>query len=519
MAVRIQELLNGRGASSASPRLGGVAGSSPRAGAFGVALAKQSQRTVKVEVRPADPHKKDTRPSADQATNKPADDADVSKGPKADASDPAKKTSSAPADKRGEPVRASDSSDPSSDRIDDNNATTDDAAPSDPTAAADAADADVDEAHSDSDPEKTDAGKDSKPVASDAVVQSVIQDAAAVGLPQPVATPSQGVATQLKAQAAAAASSGQANAATPVVPDAARATAPTDPAAVAQGQTPEAQAALAANGGITVAAERGAKPKDGRPASASVAGGADVIGAPPEDEGKQPVAGAAPKGQSLADVAQASQRVSQSFTVDADADTNAQSPGHKPGSDSGMTDSAPTAVHELLTGPQTAKPAQTAAPVQVATAQARPEVHFADTNHPSIVQGITGRLMPTGGTMQLRLNPPELGVMQITVNIKDGLMTASFQTSNDQATQLLSHSLHELRSMLESQGVTVQKLQVQQQPAQNFDSKGQGTNSQSQQQQQAMHDQSGRQEQQRRDLIQRMWAKLGVGSDPLDVTG
>ena len=74
------------------------------------------------------------------------------------------------------------------------------------------------------------------------------------------------------------------------------------------------------------------------------------------------------------------------------------------------------------------------------------ESQFADANHPKIVSGITGRLLPNGGAMQLRLDPPELGAMQIKVEMRDGVMTASFETSNDQATRLLSHSLGDLRS-------------------------------------------------------------------------
>lgn len=78
MAVRIQELLNGRGAPSGSSRASGAAGSSPRAGAFGIALAKQSQRTGETAVHPADHNKKDTRPSAERSPDKPAKSADDS---------------------------------------------------------------------------------------------------------------------------------------------------------------------------------------------------------------------------------------------------------------------------------------------------------------------------------------------------------------------------------------------------------------------------------------------------------
>ena len=65
---------------------------------------------------------------------------------------------------------------------------------------------------------------------------------------------------------------------------------------------------------------------------------------------------------------------------------------------------------------------------------------------------------------QIRLDPPELGALQVLVHMRDGAMTASFQTSSDDATKLLSHSLGQLKQVLESQGVSVDKLHVQQAP-------------------------------------------------------
>ena len=66
--------------------------------------------------------------------------------------------------------------------------------------------------------------------------------------------------------------------------------------------------------------------------------------------------------------------------------------------------------------------------------------------------------------MHIRLDPPELGALQVSVQMKDGVMTATFQTSNDDATKLLSHSLGQLKHALETQGVSVDKLHVTQGP-------------------------------------------------------
>ncbi len=150
-----------------------------------------------------------------------------------------------------------------------------------------------------------------------------------------------------------------------------------------------------------------------------------------------------------------------------------------------------------------------------AAADPTPDARFAEVNHPRIVTGVRGELMPSGGNMHLRLDPPELGDLQISIHMRDGVMTAAFQTSNDQATRLLSHSLGSLKSMLEAQGVNVDKLHVQQGPKSNAgDSKdardGSGRQPTPEQRQ------SERREQQRKEMVQRMWDKL-AGKAPVDV--
>lgn len=147
-----------------------------------------------------------------------------------------------------------------------------------------------------------------------------------------------------------------------------------------------------------------------------------------------------------------------------------------------------------------------------AAAPLPPEIEFAQANYPKLIDNVRTQLLPGGGAMQIRLDPPELGALQVSVEMRDGAMVASFQTSSDQATQLLSHSLHQLKSALESQGVTVEKLQVTQAPRdQHF---GGQENSQNQQQSQ---EQASQQEQQRRELMRRMWRKA-MGRDAVDFT-
>jgi flagellar hook-length control protein FliK len=146
-------------------------------------------------------------------------------------------------------------------------------------------------------------------------------------------------------------------------------------------------------------------------------------------------------------------------------------------------------------------------------AAAPPEAQFAQANHARISMNVAGQLLPNGGSMQIRLDPPELGALQVKVEMRDGTMTASFQTQNDQATRLLSHSLGDLRASLESQGVNVTKLHVEQAPRQQSSSSGEHR----QPQDGARPDSSGDREQQRREMLRRMWRKLSGAEDPLDM--
>jgi flagellar hook-length control protein FliK len=161
-----------------------------------------------------------------------------------------------------------------------------------------------------------------------------------------------------------------------------------------------------------------------------------------------------------------------------------------------------TAAKELSASPGVKPAAPTAAAVQA---------RFVEENHPKIVSSITGQLLPNGGKLQIRLDPPDMGSLQITVQMRNGAMTAEFQTSNDEATRVLSHSLGQLKSTLESAGMSVEKLHVEQTSKRSGESKS-DSDSQKQSNEQ---DQKSQQEKQRREMMQRMWQKLS--GDPLDM--
>jgi flagellar hook-length control protein FliK len=147
-----------------------------------------------------------------------------------------------------------------------------------------------------------------------------------------------------------------------------------------------------------------------------------------------------------------------------------------------------------------------------------PEAAFVASNHPPIVMGIHGQLMPDGGNMSIRLAPPELGDLQINVQVSSGSVAASFQTSNDQATRLLSHSLGQLKTSLEAAGVNVERLQVSQMPRESAKQETNSNNNgnQSQQEKTQADSEAGARDQQRREMLRRMWQKVS-GKDDIDL--
>jgi flagellar hook-length control protein FliK len=106
----------------------------------------------------------------------------------------------------------------------------------------------------------------------------------------------------------------------------------------------------------------------------------------------------------------------------------------------------------------------------------------------------------------------------IQVTLRDGMLDALFRTDSAEAAALLSHSLTQLKQALGGQGVSVDRLQVAQAPRSERTDGGANDRNGSQQngQNAGGFDWERHSDQQRRELIKRMWARLGAG-DPLDL--
>jgi flagellar hook-length control protein FliK len=82
-----------------------------------------------------------------------------------------------------------------------------------------------------------------------------------------------------------------------------------------------------------------------------------------------------------------------------------------------------------------------------------------------IVRGLAAMINQRGGAMTMRLDPPELGELRVHMTLARGVVSAEFQAGTQQAQALLDKSLNMLRSALENQGLTVDRLTVHAAPS------------------------------------------------------
>lgn len=78
-----------------------------------------------------------------------------------------------------------------------------------------------------------------------------------------------------------------------------------------------------------------------------------------------------------------------------------------------------------------------------------------------IMRGLTAMINQRGGAMNMRLDPPELGTIRVQMTIARGMVAAEFHASTQQARALLDQHMTMLRTALENQGLTVDRLTVQ----------------------------------------------------------
>ena len=78
-----------------------------------------------------------------------------------------------------------------------------------------------------------------------------------------------------------------------------------------------------------------------------------------------------------------------------------------------------------------------------------------------VVRSAQFNLEEGNSRFELRLRPPTLGRMAVTMDLKDGALSISFRVENEAVRELLQSSMPQLRVALAEQGVSLDGLDVQ----------------------------------------------------------
>ncbi len=77
-----------------------------------------------------------------------------------------------------------------------------------------------------------------------------------------------------------------------------------------------------------------------------------------------------------------------------------------------------------------------------------------------VVRGMSTLVNQHGGVLNMRLSPPELGDLKVQMTVVRNVVMAQFQATTPEAHAVLEKSITALRTSLESQGLTVERLSV-----------------------------------------------------------
>jgi len=164
-------------------------------------------------------------------------------------------------------------------------------------------------------------------------------------------------------------------------------------------------------------------------------------------------------------------------TGDGEAQTGQQQTGQQQANQQAVTQAAAERIVTRI-DPAATAPTESAAPtsntantngqatVQQANLSATVELPRSITsedqaNVARVLRGMNTAVNQNGGQVNLRLNPPELGVVRIQLEMAQQAVKVQIHAEQDSVRQLMTQQLAQLRHGLESQGLTVERITVQ----------------------------------------------------------
>ena len=102
---------------------------------------------------------------------------------------------------------------------------------------------------------------------------------------------------------------------------------------------------------------------------------------------------------------------------------------------------------------------------QATVAEEQPSPPNGDSlNSARLARGLRSAINQKGGAVTLRLTPPQMGTVRIQVQIQGATVSAQFYAQSDAARTMLNQQFTQLRTALEGQGLSVERLSVQTMP-------------------------------------------------------
>ncbi|MFO0885788.1 MAG: flagellar hook-length control protein FliK [Pirellulales bacterium] len=122
--------------------------------------------------------------------------------------------------------------------------------------------------------------------------------------------------------------------------------------------------------------------------------------------------------------------------------------------------SSTNSVSNVSSGPQPPKLPATLLGRSEAASHARPATEVDLTRFVHRVARAFEAAQQRDGEVRLRLSPPELGSVKISMTVQDGVMVAKLETETTAAQALINDNLQALRDRLQEQGIRVERFDV-----------------------------------------------------------
>jgi len=106
-------------------------------------------------------------------------------------------------------------------------------------------------------------------------------------------------------------------------------------------------------------------------------------------------------------------------------------------------------------------PVAQTSPSNNASPEPTPQQSTEEVNAARVARALQQAVKQGGGTVTMRLMPPELGVVRVQMELNNGVASVRFQTEDASVASMLTRQMTTLKQALESRGLRVDRLEAQ----------------------------------------------------------